>query len=909
MSLADLFNDDLSDDDSDEEDFQPEDVPEEDDEIEVEEGAFALHDATESGSVTAVSAVLDIARTDGELDASAPGFYMNKRDKNGCAPLHIAIMGRHLDCARALFKAGAGVNKLCHGNSPLHLAVVAGSFPGEESRGFARAMAELLLQHNAVIARAPPGGGGTDGVRTLVRDGATRTSLHLAAASGQLKLASMLIAALANNSSSSDDSINNGARHGKISKCTADFVAAVDRTGSSALHLAARFSHAEVVSLLLESGADANLVDRMGRTPLHLACAAAAGGLPAARDCVKRLVASGANANLADDMGLNPAQWAEQCGTVPSVSSAAKDRTLVVTHPSCGDHHTCTHKAYSRSGPDPPPENIHRLEVLLNDTSGALRMGEFAGTSGLVKDANPPRCAIVDVMRCHDHGYVSNLAKMCGALPEHGTTKANRNKAKWKGKGKGTGTLDDLADMSDSDDGDDDEDDLFGDSSDEDGGDGGGGGGSKKAKSNGELANGHAAKANARPKKVTRETEALDSDTVLSRGSFEAALHAAGAVCHAISEVCNGRARNAFCATRPPGHHAGPSGIENSEHDKCGSHGFCLFNNAAVGAAYARCVLRGKVDKVAILDFDVHHGNGTEAIVRNLTPQTREIEMKMVGAGMLHGSKISFESYKPWRDDSDHENVFFASVHGYGPRDIPAGEIYFYPGSGKTADDIGGNVVNVGLGKNTAMEWRGAWREKILPALYNFNPDLILISAGFDAHEHDALNHDFINLQDEDYEWFTQKVQSIANVCCEGRVVSVLEGGYRVQSGAASPFARSVSAHVRGLHRVDFTQKWDPSAAAAEVEREWRAREAPRRHRDEEEERRAARTAAMRAAMAMPQAPSKESSVGAPAASAPAPAFAASGQPSRKRRRGGPAPDYAALNAKMDLEKKMQRKA
>ena len=175
------------------------------------------------------------------------------------------------------------------------------------------------------------------------------------------------------------------------------------------------------------------------------------------------------------------------------------------------------------------------------------------------------------------------------------------------------------------------------------------------------------------------------------------------------------------------------------------------------------------------------------------------------------------------------------------------------------------------------------------------------------------MNHDFINIQDEDYEWVTESIQAVANSCCDGRVVSILEGGYRVQSAAASPFARSVTAHVRGLHRTDCITLWDPSEAAAEAEREWRAQEGPRRHRDEMYMRLAAEKIALRIARATRAESSgngTNDNIGATTVHPPLAAVSnsrAEEMPSRKRRRSGKKVDYAALNKQMEEEAKKAR--
>ena len=227
----------------------------------------------------------------------------------------------------------------------------------------------------------------------------------------------------------------------------------------------------------------------------------------------------------------------------------------------------------------------------------------------------------------------------------------------------------------------------------------------------------------------------LDPDTIVSPGSREAALRAAGAVCAAVDAVGAGEVRNAFCAVRPPGHHAEPAR----------AMGFCLFNNIAIGAEQARTV--HAFSRVAVVDFDVHHGNGTQAV---------------------------FER------DGD---LFYASTHQW-PH---------YPGTG-AADETGlGNVVNVPLAAlSGGREFRLAFTDHVLPALEAFHPDFLLISAGFDAHAADPLA--LLELTEDDFAWATAELVKAAEKACGGRVVSVLEGGYDLDALAAS-----AAAHVRAL--------------------------------------------------------------------------------------------------------------
>ncbi len=226
----------------------------------------------------------------------------------------------------------------------------------------------------------------------------------------------------------------------------------------------------------------------------------------------------------------------------------------------------------------------------------------------------------------------------------------------------------------------------------------------------------------------------LDADTTLSSGSGEAALRAAGAVCAAVAAAVKGEARHAFCAVRPPGHHA--------ESDQ--AMGFCLFNNIAVGAAEAKA--QG-LDRVAVIDFDVHHGNGTQHM---------------------------FE-----RDSQ----VLFASTHQWP----------LYPGTGAAGETGIGNVVNAPLPPLAgSAEFRQAMTDKILPAIDRFRPDLIMISAGFDAHWLDPLGS--LNFTEEDYAWITEELCRLADRHAEGRVVSSLEGGYDLDA-----LASSAAAHVKAL--------------------------------------------------------------------------------------------------------------
>jgi acetoin utilization deacetylase AcuC-like enzyme len=333
----------------------------------------------------------------------------------------------------------------------------------------------------------------------------------------------------------------------------------------------------------------------------------------------------------------------------------------------------------------------------------------------------------------------------------------------------------------------------------------------------------------------------LDGDTAISKWSFEAAMRAAGSVCEAVDQVlAEDGIRNAFCPVRPPGHHAGPRGIVRCANDpEGGSHGFCLLNNVCIGAAYARSMYRHEgIQKVAIIDFDVHHGNGTEAVIRNLIPS---VEKGTIRTPFAYG-EISTSTFRPWLDETDIQNVFFSSTHGYGNRGYEQPG-WFYPASGKShvseaitrpsmvdkpslsdfilsqtwsrmGEEAQSNfckIINIGFelphgdGDQQAqymkqrLDLRDSYRKQILPALREFAPDLIFISAGFDAHRKDTMNFGYVGMVEDDYEWLTEQLIKVANTCCNGRVISVLEGGYKIHGGIVSPFARSVASHVRAL--------------------------------------------------------------------------------------------------------------
>ncbi len=227
----------------------------------------------------------------------------------------------------------------------------------------------------------------------------------------------------------------------------------------------------------------------------------------------------------------------------------------------------------------------------------------------------------------------------------------------------------------------------------------------------------------------------LDADTVMGPESLEAAYRAAGAMVRGVDMVRHNEVDTVFCGIRPPGHHAGPSS----------AMGFCIFNNVAVGAAHA---LASGLDRVAIVDFDVHHGNGTESI------------------------------FQP--DD----RVMLCSVFQHP----------FYPDTSLVTDSR--HIVHAPLNAGAySDEFQQAVQDQLLPALHRFRPELILVSAGFDAHFEDHMGQ--LNLLDSDYYWVTREIMQVAAQHAGGHVVSTLEGGYELHA-----LGRAVVQHIRALMHV-----------------------------------------------------------------------------------------------------------
>jgi acetoin utilization deacetylase AcuC-like enzyme len=227
----------------------------------------------------------------------------------------------------------------------------------------------------------------------------------------------------------------------------------------------------------------------------------------------------------------------------------------------------------------------------------------------------------------------------------------------------------------------------------------------------------------------------LDPDTSMSTGSLTAARRAAGAVVQAVRDVAAGRADRSFCAVRPPGHHAEPGA----------SMGFCIYSNVGVAAHVARAE---GFERVAVVDFDIHHGNGTQSAL------------------------------------AGRPGLFFASIQSWP----------MWPGTGHPSEPAPDNIVNTVSPEGAPVEvWRAAF-EQLMSQVDRFAPDLILVSAGFDAHRRDPVGGGGQSLEAEDFAWATRAIVSVANRHAKGRVVSSLEGGYDLEA-----LGRSALAHVRAL--------------------------------------------------------------------------------------------------------------
>ena len=863
-------------DSDDEKDFDP-DAEEEEEEGEEEEEDGDDDDKNENN-----------AGNDEGDDAAAEEQFntnlkhaLNRRDEDGQTALHCAILSGQNLMVEMLLEKGADPFATLEGSPPVHVACTMASFA--KFREASLEMVKVLLPHLT---------------RHDVEDDYHRTAMSIAAQHGSKEICAYLIQNY--EAPNEEDDLK-------------AYLNQKDRSGRTALIWAANYNRADVVELLLENDSSMlNDTDTDGNTALIHAVR------NNSAECVKVLIKRNADADIVNAKEESAKCIAKRRGYDDLVSllngkKGKKETTppgvngLIIAPDACLLHHSCP--AIKRGCSfDVPTENVQRLTCIMNPVNGTLRAADFSESSTLSIDTTESPAQMVDVLRCHEYNYIKKVQKICESLPD-----------------------------------------------------------------------------------VTVHSSAIgtiDGDTTVCSHSFHAALCAAGAAIKAVDAVVIGeeheKCQRVFCAVRPPGHHAGPLGPVGLPGDPIGqgSHGFCLINNVAVAAAYARCVHRHKgIKKVAIIDFDVHHGNGTEALVANTAPSAPKVKISTPWSS----GEITTNTCKPWMDpDTDKDEIFFASVHGYGRMSN------FYPGTGPTKDtkqrqeqnDInfenednnnntstendntdtgyvsgyssagvaaaGGvvkddqkvlaemetatfekpppRIVDVGMigeGKRAerGSSWRRVWRAKVLPALDEFKPDLVFISAGFDAHSKDAIQGPVnLGVKELDYEWLTNELCEIANKHAGGRVISVLEGGYRIQGKAVSAFGRSVASHCKALfatHNTDcFDEKLNARILEKEVAKKREQRELVRlerlereteqlRRRQEERERELLRLQELEENGGVE---TEEGGAPTEAAEAAAPPPAEVQEVGGKRRRRGGAVDYAALNAKMLEEQQQEQK-
>jgi acetoin utilization deacetylase AcuC-like enzyme/ankyrin repeat protein len=695
-----------------------------------------------------------------------PGANLNERDDDENTPLHVAIHARKLEHVKVLLEWGASWRLRCDGSFAIHTAISLGAVSLNQQ-----------FAYDCVVALHEAGADLT------TKDDANHTPLYLACMYNLPQIVNYILSdeeGLSTLNARSDrasnrpihaaakfDTLTNASKASAATSLPAEVGGVVKAMFPGKIAHRQAPTEALVTQLLLNAqGVEVDGANGAGQTALHVACSR--GNWPV----VKLLLQAGSSGEIADRRGYLagqlaykrgmpiPADLVESLGEPPARGNIPPVRDLLVdpnsdtvllTHELCILHRTCP--PIIRDSAEPPPENVRRLNVLVDPETGILRTGEFRSCHW---KNEARRAAISDVLKVHEYAYVERISQMSSSIPDHASAIAH-----------------------------------------------------------------------------------VDPDTTVSRWSFEAAMRAAGSICEAVDLVVHGEHRNSFCAVRPPGHHAGPRGVVKCPNDTEGSHGFCLLNNVAIGAAYARSMYRNEgIRKVAIIDFDVHHGNGTEEIIRQLVPTSEKATIRTPFAF----GEISSNSYRPWLDETDIQNVFFSSTHGFGQRGHDLNG-WFYPASGKThtseaishpsmvdqpnltdfmlsqtwsrmGEESKANcckIINVGfdlppqssdpVGRTMKqrLDLRDTYRNQILPALRDFDPDIIFISAGFDAHRRDAMNFGYVGMVEDDYEWVTDQLVKVANTCCNGRVVSVLEGGYKIHGGIVSPFARSVASHVRAL--------------------------------------------------------------------------------------------------------------
>jgi acetoin utilization deacetylase AcuC-like enzyme/ankyrin repeat protein len=592
---------------------------------------YALHECVERGDAEGIDVVLgglagggDAEFQPGQFDrdsdaesiASSTIPSPDVRDGYGRTAVHLAVLLHRAECLKKLLEGGADVSLTLEGTPLLHLVMAVG--------GMGATGAKFAVEASRLAVEA--------GARLDETDAALATALHYCAEGGLVEAAKAVEEAATAKASSAQtipdfilaepdphrrailmEEYGPG-EEGASSSSAGWKVDARDVRGRTALHVACEYGHAEFVKWLVEDkGADVDVKDELGDTAAHVAVAHGFEAL--LRVLLPKMKTAGDKNSSGATIGDVRERFRAGRG------KAAKGKVAVVWHLDMFDHRTHPwttpegDEARTQRGMRPPPENPERLSVLIHGKYGALHSKKFqTGARRTMEWKEAPVAAMSDVLRVHEFSYVRRVIRACeDALTDTeglpGYSKPVRS-----------------------------------------------------APVSHEAIDGFPP-FTSEPSSV----RVLDADTTVSSGSWQAALRAAGASCHAVDLVVEGGYDSAFCPIRPPGHHAGPMGRVVCKNDPTGSLGFCLLNNAAIAAAYARNKYGrsegpDQVKRVAILDFDIHHGNGTEAAVRNLTPST----ISSTIATPFMAAMIETDSYKPWLDHDDGAHTLFISSHGYG---------------------------------------------------------------------------------------------------------------------------------------------------------------------------------------------------------------------------------------------------
>ena len=435
-------------------------------------------------------------------------------------------------------------------------------------------------------------------------------------------------------------------------------------------------------------------------------------------------------------------------------------------------------------------ENSDRLACLIDGESGVIlndqifhygkdTKNEYTGNPEVAFHESKRKACLNDILKCHDIKYIRNLKNLCEKINQN--KKRNNPNDEIKNINNNTNNNENVDDIN----------------------------------CNLNCLNSNPVIISEMQKTQKSEDslfnyQKIDCDTYINEYSYENIYNTTGCVFDAIDFVMNKTIQNAFVLIRPPGHHAGFYGpVENPV---VTSAGFCIVNNVAIGAAYLKNTYRDKIKKIAIVDFDVHHGNGTEEIIQMLNYKKFSKSFQYEKNGFFTVEDIKQIN---WLDFDDAKNILFISTHIYDK----ANEKKFYPYSGGTETNTEkqsplypGGILNIPFGfkNNLPYEYRNVFRSKVIPRLCKFKPDFIFISAGFDGHENESINQHHMSLNEFDFAFITEQIQFVANKYAEGRVVSVLEGGYNVSTGLISSFAQSALTHARFMNSsVNMYQCFD----------------------------------------------------------------------------------------------------